>query len=151
MNAEKQLIKKSIQISAPKEKVWDVLLQDHSTRIWYAAFSEGSYAETDWQLGSKAIFKDNSNSGMVGTVVVNRPHEVISVEYTGVIENGEEIYNNEVAKAVQGGRETYRLSEKYGITQLNIECDMSEEYFDMMSAAWDQALQKIKELAETKS
>jgi len=148
LNTETKIIKKSIGISAAKEKVWDVLLLDNLTRIWYAEFSEGTHAETDWQLGSKVTFTDNSHSGLVGTVAVNRPCEVISVEYTGVVENGEEIYDSEIAKSVQGGRETYRLVEKEDMIYLSVECDMSEEYFDMMSAAWDKALEKIKELAE---
>jgi len=42
-----QPIKKSIEINAPKEKVWDVLLSDSYTGIWYLAFGEGVHAETD--------------------------------------------------------------------------------------------------------
>ena len=141
-------IKKSIDINAPKEKVWDVLLNDKYTRIWYAEFSEGSHAETDWKLGSKAVFTDGSGCGMVGRIVENKPAEVISVEYEGTIINGVEDYESEMSKAVKGTRETYKLSEKNGVTHLDISCEMGEEYFDMMSAAWDRALQKIKGFAE---
>ncbi len=148
MKAEIQTIKKTVAVNAPKEKVWDVLLQDNFNRIWFAAFSDGTYADTDWQLGSKVKFIDNSSSGLVGKVVVNRPYEVISVEYTGLVEAGNEDYESQVAKEMKGSRETYRLIEKEGVTTLAIESDMSEEYFDMMSAAWDNALEKIKELAE---
>lgn len=148
MKAEIQTIKKTVAVNAPKEKVWDVLLQDNFNRLWFAAFSEGTYADTDWQLGSKVKFIDNSNSGLIGEVVVNRPYEVISVEYTGVVEAGEEDYESPAAKAMQGSRETYRLTQKEGVTTLAIESDMAEEYFDMMAAAWDTALEKIKELAE---
>ena len=31
-------IKKSIEIKASKEKVWEVLTEDKYTRIWYADF-----------------------------------------------------------------------------------------------------------------
>ncbi len=148
MKAEIQTIKKTVAVNAPKEKVWDVLLQDNFNRIWFAAFSEGTYADTDWQLGSKVKFIDNSSSGLVGKVVVNRPYEVISVEYTGLVEAGNEDYESQVAKEMKGSRETYRLIENEGFTTLAIESDMSEEYFDMMSAAWDNALEKIKQLAE---
>ncbi|MBC7920649.1 MAG: SRPBCC domain-containing protein [Ferruginibacter sp.] len=148
---ENKIIKKSIELSVPKEKVWDVLLLDKFTRVWYAEFSEGSYAETDWKAGSKALFKDSSGSGMVGKVVINQPNEVISVEYQGMIVDGIEEYESDDAKNVKGGRETYRLSEKAGITQLSIESDMLAEYFESMSLSWDKALQKIKELSEAVS
>ncbi|MBC7915105.1 MAG: SRPBCC domain-containing protein [Pyrinomonadaceae bacterium] len=145
---EKQ-IKKSIEITATKEKIWEVLLQDKFTRIWYAEFSEGTYAETDWKLESKVVFKDATNCGLIGKIVVNRPFEVISVEYTGILTNGIEDTKSSDAKSMSGGRETYRLTEiGTNTTQLNIECDMAEEYFGMMSAAWDKALEKIKNLSE---
>ena len=37
----------SIDINAPKEKVWNVLWDDDSYRKWTSAFAEGSYAKTD--------------------------------------------------------------------------------------------------------
>jgi uncharacterized protein YndB with AHSA1/START domain len=146
---ETKVIKKSIGINAPKEKVWDVLIQDKLTRMWYAEFSEGTYAETDWQQGSKVAFKDKSESGMVGTVVVNNPGEMLAVEYQGIVAEGKEDYDSNMAQDVKGGREIYRLAEKYGVTQLDIESDMTPEYFDTMSQSWDKALQKIKSLAES--
>ena len=148
MNLEIQTIKKSIDIDAPKEKVWEVLLLDKYTLRWYAAFSPGSHAETDWQIGSKAIFKDNSNEGLVGTIVVNRPAEVISIDYQGVVSKGQEDYDSDLAQAINGCCETYRLLDKDGLTQLAINLDMGAEYFDIMSAAWDKALQQIKEFSE---
>lgn len=146
---EKQTIKKSIEINTSKEKVWDVLLNDKFTKIWYAEFSEGSHAETDWKVGSKAIFTDNSKEGLVGKVIVNKPNEVISVEYQGTVIDGKEDYESDVSKNVKGGLETYRLSEKDGVTYLSIECDMAPELFESMSLLWEKALQKVKELSET--
>ena len=145
---EKQTIKKSIAIHAPKETVWEILLNDKFTRIWYAEFSEGSHADTDWKLGSKAVFTDNKGCGIVGKIIANKPGEIISIEYDGVINDGIEDYESETAKQVKGGIETYHLSEKKGITELSIECDMGAEYFEMMSQAWDKAVLKIKSLAE---
>ncbi len=141
-------IKKSIAISAPKEKVWQVLTDDKLTRIWYAEFSPGTYAETDWKVGSKALFTDADGNGMITKVIENKPAEKLSVEYTGMIVNGKEDYESDGAKAMMGGFESYRLSEKEGVTHLAIEGDMSADYFDMMSLSWDKALQKIKELGE---
>ncbi|WP_205503947.1 SRPBCC family protein [Rufibacter psychrotolerans] len=144
-------IKKDIAINASRQRVWEVLTQDHYVRQWYASFSEGAYAETDWQEGSKVLFKDPSNNGMVARVVANRPLELLDVEYAGLVSNGQEDTTSEEARAVQGGRETYQLQEKAGHTHLSISTDMTPEYFEMMSTAWDAALAKIKAMAEAPS
>ncbi len=141
-----QKIEKSIIINALKERVWDVMLLDKFTRIWYTTFSEGSHAETDWTLGSKAIFTDNGNFGLIAKIVHNEPYHVVSLEYTGILKNGVEDY--ETPDAMKGCFETYTLTEKDGATLLSIELDIEAEYFDMMSAAWEKALIKVKELAE---
>lgn len=138
-------------MNVPKEIVWDVLLTDKFTRNWYAEFSEGSHAETDWKVGSKAIFTDNSKCGLIGTVLINVPFEIISLEFQGMITDGVEDYDSKVARDIKGGRETYRLAEEIGQTVLSIECDMGEDVFDSMSSAWERALQKIKTIAESQT
>ncbi|GEO06289.1 ATPase [Adhaeribacter aerolatus] len=148
MNAATQVIKKNIGINAPKEKVWEILTRDAYTRQWYAAFSEGAHAETDWQLGSKAVFKDNSGEGIVAKVIRHEPQEVLAVEYEGLLSGGKEVYDTPEAQAVKGGRESYYLTGQGGHTQLHVEADMGEEYLEMMAGAWDTALLKIKDLAE---
>ncbi len=72
------------------------------------------------------------------------PHELLSIEYQGIVANGVEDYESDVAKQVKGTFETYRPTENFGITTLDISCDMGEEYFVMMNEAWDKALLKIK-------
>ena len=143
-----QTIKKEIAIDAPKEIVWQVLLNDEFTRQWYEAFSPGSHAETDWQVGSKAVFTDNTCSGLVSRIVENKQYEVIAMEFEGAVDKGVEDYDSSMANAIRGGKEIYRLSEESGSTQLSIAADMDENYFEMMSAAWDKALEQLKTLAE---
>jgi uncharacterized protein YndB with AHSA1/START domain len=145
---KKRSIQKSIDISAPKEIVWDVLLQDKFTRLWYAAFSEGARAETDWQVGSKAVFTDNSGSGLIGTIVANQPFEWLSVEYHGLVNDGVEEYESVEAQQMKGTRESYRLEEKGGVTRLSIESEVSEGLFQTMSKAWEKALLQIKDLSQ---
>ena len=143
-------IKKQISINAKAERVWEVLFQDKYTRIWYEEFSKGSYAETDWQQGSKAVFKDSTQNGIVGKIAVNKPYQQLSIEYTGVIKDGVENYTNDEAQKVKGSHEVYYLANLDDHTLLSVECDMPEEYFETMAAAWDKALEKIKDLAESK-
>jgi uncharacterized protein YndB with AHSA1/START domain len=144
----KKQITKSIEIKAPKENVWEVLLNDRFTRQWYAEFSEGSHADTDWKLGSKAIFTDHSGSGIFGTIIANEPFKLLSIEYLGFLNKGVEEYEGKIADSVKGSVESYRLLEENNITKLFIECDMEEAMYEMMSAAWEKALEKIKAFSE---
>jgi len=141
-------IKKSILIQASGEKIWDVLTLDRYTRDWYSVFSPGSYAVTDWKPGSKVLFLDQSNNGMVATVAESIPGKSLIVEYTGVVYNGKEDTVSAEAQQYKGGRESYRLTEEQGATRLDISSDMDESMFDMMSEKWEKAFDRLKELAE---
>ena len=139
-----------MDIQAPKEKVWNVLVDDKLTREWYAVFGEGIYAETDWKIGSKALFLGNDRSGLATRIIENKPCEILSVEYEGIVNKGGiEDYDSDMAKMIKGGHETYRLSAHGAITNLSISGDMSEDMYDSMASSWDKAMLKIKELAET--
>ena len=142
-------IYQSISIAASKEKVWNVLTEDSCLRIWYAEFSEGCHAVTDWKIGSKVLFIDNNGDGLIGKVIANTPCEILSVKYEGMMEKGKEEFDSPIAQSVKGGLETYTLSEEQGKTLLHIAGDMSADYYDFMFAAWTRALQKIKELSES--
>ncbi len=141
-------IQKLITIKSTKSAVWDVLLKDEYTRIWYAEFCEGTHAITDWKVGSKAIFLDNSKRGIVGKVIAHEYGELLTLRYDGVVSNGVEDYESNGAQAVKGSIEKYDLTGKDGSIVLNIECDMADQYFEMMSLAWDKALEKIKILSK---
>jgi len=145
---ETQKIEKSIEINAPKEKVWDVLILDEYNREWYKSFSEGTHADTDWQVGSKAIFTDNSKDGIIGRIIKNEPGKALEIEYDGMIMGGVEDYDGDLAKKVKGGKETYLLTSNNGKTTLSVSCDMDPEYLEMMTEQWGVAMEKIKELSE---
>lgn len=145
---KKETIRKSIGIGASKEKVWEVLFDERYLPIWYAEFSLGARAQGTWRVGSKVLFTDISGGGLVGKVVVNRPCKVFSVEYLGLVVTGEEDYESDEARAMQGGHELYRLEEQEGTVLLSVETDMPEASYDSMTLAWERALQKIRYLAE---
>ena len=141
-------IHKSIEINAPAEKVWKVLLGADYIKIWYTAFGEGLEAKTDWQLGSKAVFNDQKGDGMIGRIITNEPNKKITIEYDGFMVKGQEDFTSEAALATKGSQETYTLVSASNGTALDITCDMDENYFDMMSGMWENAVQKIKKLSE---
>jgi hypothetical protein len=144
-------LQKTVTIHAPRENVWQVLVDDFYTRQWYAAFSPGTHAITDWKTGSKALFLDDSRSGLAGIVMVNEPYHELSLEYKGIITDGAEDYESDEAVQMAGFFESYQLSEQNGAIKLDIACDVTNKYLEVISEAWDQALDIIKSMAETKT
>jgi uncharacterized protein YndB with AHSA1/START domain len=142
-------IEQSTEIVAPRQRVWDVMLHDETYRQWTAEFMEGSYAETDWQPGSKAVFRDPAGNGMIGRIVASIQPELVEIEYDGVLVEGREDYESAEAGETKGTREVYRLSERDGRTLLTIQADMAEAYFPGMAEAWKRALNRLKALAES--
>lgn len=141
-----------ITINATREKVWNTLWNDDTYRAWTAPFAEGSNARTDWKKGSKVLFLDNNNEGMVSTIAENRPNEYMSIRHLGIVKNGVEDYDSEESKKWGNSFENYTLKFVNGGTELVV--DMSsdsipEEYKDYFAQTWPKALNKLKELAES--
>jgi uncharacterized protein YndB with AHSA1/START domain len=138
----------STQINAPREKVWEVMLNDSTYREWTAVFMPGSYYQGDWSQGSKMLFlgpgaDGQKEGGMAAVVKENRPQEFISLEYHAEIRDGIEV-------PMEGnGYENYTLQDKDGGTEVSIDLlNLPDEYADMFNDAWPKALEKLKELAE---
>jgi hypothetical protein len=144
----------SIVINAPREKVWNTMLEDATYRIWTEAFIPGSHYIGDWNQGSKILFlgpdpKTGKTSGMVSRIKENRPHEFLSIEHVGIIENGKEDTSSEAVKSWAGGLENYTLQEiGPEKTELLVDMDSSEEHKEMFQNRWPKALEKLKTLAE---
>jgi uncharacterized protein YndB with AHSA1/START domain len=138
----------SIDINAPKEKVWKTLWEDASYRQWTGVFSEGSHAETDWKEGSKVLFLDEKGSGMVSMIEKIRPNEFISFQHLDEVKNRVEDTKSDKVKGWAGAHENYTLKEVKGKTELLVDMDMNEEFKDMFMKMFPKALQKVKELSE---
>ena len=135
-------------INAPREKVWDVLWNDTTYRLWTGVFSEGSCAETDWQKGNKVLFLDAKKSGMISTIADNIPNEFMSIKHLGTIKDGVEDYDSDETKKWAGAMENYTLKTENGKTTLTVDMDITDEYKDYFMTTWPKALEKVKELAE---
>lgn len=137
-----------IEIDAPKEKVWNVLLGETTYPKWTAPFAEGSRAVTDWQVGSKALFVNAEGDGMISKIAEHIPNEYISIHHLGMYMNGVEDYDSEEIKKWNGAQENYKLSVKDGKSLLSVELDTTEEHKSYFEETWPKALEKVKELAE---
>jgi len=143
----------SININAPREKVWKTLWEDATYREWTKPFNESSNsrAETDWKQGSKVLFLDDKNEGLAAEITENIPHEYMGITHKGLVSKGVEDYNSEEAKKWAGAYENYTLSTVNGGTQLKVEmggADIPKEFEDYFANAWPKALNKLKEISE---
>jgi len=148
-----QKINFSIQINAPKEKVWDTMLGETTYREWTTPFHEGSYYKGDWSEGSKMIFlgpdeASKKDGGMVSRIKTNRKYEFISIEYLGMIVNGVEDTTSDDVKKWTPAFENYLFKEKDGGTEVFVEIDVNDEYKEMFENMWPKALLKLKEIVE---
>lgn len=136
-------------INAPRERVWHTILDDATYREWTSVFMEGSYAVTDWQKGSKALFLGpGGTGGMVSRIEENIPNQFLSIEHLGEVKDGVEDTTSEKVKQWAGAHENYTLKDINGQTELLIDCDMADDYVDMFKEMWPKALDKVKEIAE---
>jgi hypothetical protein len=143
----------STQINAPAEIAWQTMLDDSTYREWASVFGSGSYFEGSWLPGSEIIFladsaPDEPIGGMVGVIAEHRPHEFVSIEYTGIVLNGEVDTSSEMAQKVTGTHENYSFVEADGVTTVTVDIDVDEEYAEMFREEWPRALAKLRELAE---
>lgn len=150
-----QKIHFSIQINAPKEKVWDTMLQDATYRVWTEPFNPGSYYQGSWEEGSEIRFlgcDDDGNpnaGGMFSRIKENRLHEFISIEHIGMIDGEGNIdTTSEMVKKWTPAFENYTFNEVDGVTEVLVDLDVADEHKNMFDESWPKALQVLKELSE---
>jgi hypothetical protein len=143
----------NIEINAPKEKVWDTMLEDKTYRVWTESFMAGCYYKGDWNKGSKILFLatgEKGEMGMVSRIKENKKYEFISIEHLGMVNEGKEDMTSDEVKKWAGALENYTFKERDGKTEVLVDLDSHEDYSEMFNGMWPKALQKLKELAENK-
>lgn len=142
-------LKYSIEIDAPKEKVWDVLWNTKTYNQWTAFFSPGSSFETDWKVGGDTRFIDaDSKDGMISTIKELKENELVNFEHLGMIKDGIVDKDSDEVKQWSGITERYELIDNNGKTQLNVDTKTSDDYVDFMNQGFEKGLNKTKELSE---
>ena len=138
----------SITINAPKERVWDAMLEDKTYRQWTTPFKEGSYYEGSWEKGSEIKFLAPGGSGMLSVIRENKRYEYISIEHIGLIHQGVEDRDSVEAKRWTPAFENYTLSEKDGQTTVSVDMEGADKYEEIFQDMWPKALQLLKEISE---
>jgi hypothetical protein len=143
----------SIEINAPKEKVWRTMLDDNTYREWTSAFSPGGYYKGDWNKGSKIVFvgldpETGKEAGMVSRIAENKQYEYVSIEHVGIVMNGVEDTTSEEAKKWTPAFENYTFKDKDGKTEVLVDIDVADDHVEMFNNMWPDGLKKLKEIAE---
>jgi len=138
----------SIKIKAPREKVWKVLWNDQTYRMWTSVFSEGSYAVSDWKEGGKILFLSAEGDGMFSTIAKNVPNSLMSFKHLGVVKKGKEEPVDEETKKWSGAEENYLLQENDGETELKVDMDTTDDFLQYFNDTFPKALEKVKTLSE---
>lgn len=143
--AQELLYKKSIQINAPIDKVWDALVNPEITK----QYMFGCEALSDWKPGSELIWKGEKD-GIIyvkGNIKKIEPKSILS--YTVFDPSGpyKDVPENYLTSE-------YVLTHENGITTLDtIQGDFAKvedgrKRFEDSQAGWDMVLQSIKKLLE---
>lgn len=144
----------SIRINAPAEKVWNTMLGEETYKDWTSVFNEGgSIVQGNWEKGSKMLFlgpdpETGIMGGMVSRIAENIPYQFISIEHLGIVNNGVEDTTSEEAKKWAPAFENYTFKEEDGVTEVQVDIDMMDEYVDMFNEMWPKSLERLKVLAE---
>ena len=135
----------TIEIDAPKEKVWEALWKDENYRNWCSVFHEGSHYKSDLEEGSDIFFLGPNGDGMYAIVEKSIPFEKMYFLHKGEFKNGEKQAENFGEDAI----ERYDLVEKDGKVSLSMTMNSPEEYVGYFASTFPKALEKVKEIAES--
>lgn len=138
----------SIEIKAPKEKIWKILWEDATYRQWTSVFNESSYAVSDWEEGSKIQFLSADGSGMYSMIDKKIPNKQMTFRHLGIVKDGVEQPDDEKTGEWKDALESYFLTENNGVTELKAELNTVEAYKQYFKDTFPKALEKVKHLAE---
>lgn len=148
----------SIEINAPKEKVYNLMLglEDIKTyEHWTAEFNPTSTYEGSWEKGSKIYFigtdENGNRGGMVSEIAENIPGRFVSIRHNGILKGETEITEGPEVDSWAGGLEDYKFEEHKGVTTLTISMDTPQDHADFFYNTYPKALNRLKDLAENKS
>lgn len=139
----------AISIRAPKEKVWNVMLNQETYKIWTTPFMAGSYYEGSWEKGAKIKFlAAGSTDGMSSEIAENKPFEFVSIKHVGFIKDGIEDTESSQIKAWAPLFENYTFTEHGGVTEVQVDLDVAPDFEKDMQEMWPKALESLKKLCE---
>ncbi len=134
----------SIDIKAPKAKIWNALWNDHCYRDWASVFFEGSYFVCDqWKEGHTILFLDPDQNGIYSIIETLIPEQLIQFKHIGTVKKGEQMPIDDDSKVWSGATEQYSITEGEHSNTLHVAIDVMDEHLDFMKKTFPLALKKI--------
>lgn len=147
-------LKFDVKIDAPVDLVYSKMIGKDSYSQWTTEFNPTSNFKGSWDKGSRILFvgcdADGNEEGMVSRIKENIPNKFISIEHLGLIKGTEEITTGEEVEKWAGGLENYYFYSIGNKTKLEVICDSYPEFDEYFSVMWPKALNKLKEICESK-
>ncbi len=139
-------MKFTIQINAPKEKVWSTLWQDATFRDWSGLIDPGTYMVGELKEGNEVQFISAENgygvTSLVDKVVEN---EFLRLKHRqDTQETGTKTREDEWT----GGKEEYTLTDENSVTTLTAVFDVPQKMEEYFNDAYPKAFARVKVLAE---
>ncbi len=140
----------SVAIKAPKEAVWDAIVNLEKYKKWAKGFSPDSSFEGEWAPGAYIKFIDPNKGGTKAFLEEATPAERIRAKHVAVLDpKGAELEADDMAKKWIGSTETYVLHEARDVTELSIEIVTHEDFEKMFEDCWPKSLELLKAVAES--
>ena len=138
----------SIEIKAPRERVWNTLWDGKTFRDWANIIDEGTYMVGELKEGNEVQFISSvSGFGVTSLVEKLAQNEFISFRQMADTKDSGE---REREKEWTGGTESYSLAENEGITTLTVDIDVPPGQEETFRVRFPKALERVKILAEKK-
>jgi hypothetical protein len=138
----------SIEIKAPRERVWNTLWEDKTFRDWANTVDEGTYMVGELKEGNEVQFISSvSGYGVTSLVEKLTLNEFVSFRQIADTKDSGE---REREKEWTGGAESYSLAENDGVTTLTVDIDVPPGQEETFKVRFPEALERVRILAEKK-
>jgi len=138
----------SLEIKAPRERVWNTLWEDKTFRDWGNIIDEGQYMVGEMKEGNEVQFI-SSVGGYGVTSLIEKLVESEFVSFRQMADT-KDSGEREREKEWTGGTESYSLAENDGVTTLTVNIDVPAGQEETFKARFPKALERVKILAEKK-
>lgn len=134
----------SINISAGKEKIWDVLWDTDTYEKWTSVFMQGSYYKGELKQGNTIQFLGKDGGGMSSLVEKMVENEQMVFAHQREIKD-----SVETDSVWQGAKEIYYLKKDDGPgTELQVIMDVTPDMEAYFSQIFPKALAIVKQISE---
>lgn len=138
----------SVDIHAPKAKVWNTLWQDETFREWAGIIDPGTYMVGELKEGNEVQYISSEN----GYGVTSKVEKLIEGEFLLLSHRADTQDSGKLEREKEwtGGEERYTLSEKDGTTTLSVAFEVPAHLEEYFKVNYPKALTRVKVLAERK-